>query len=45
MNESDRIKDDIEKRFNVTIEHEEEYITVRSENFVYNGNLVIGEDV
>jgi len=42
---SDKIKDDIEKQFNVTIEHEEECIIVRSENFVYNGNLVIGEDV
>jgi len=45
MNESDKIKDNIEKQFSVTIEHEEECIIVRSENFVYNGNLVIEEDI
>ena len=40
---TDEIKDNIEKQFNVFIEHEEEMITVRNENFVYDGDLVIEE--
>ena len=44
MESSDKIKDNIEKQFNVFIEHEEEMITVRNEYFVYDGNLVVEEE-
>ena len=44
MEGSDEIGNDIEKQFNVLVEHEEELITIRNENFVYDGDIVIREE-
>ena len=44
MKGSDNIRDNIEKQFNVFVEHEEEMIIVRNEYFIYDGDLVIGEE-
>jgi len=40
---TDKIRNEIERQFEVFIEHEEEMIIVRNENFVYDGNLIIEE--
>ena len=40
----DEIGNNIERRFNVLVEHEEELIIVRNENFVYDGDIVIEEE-
>ena len=40
----DEIGNNIERRFNVLVEHEEELITVRNENFVYDRDIVIEEE-
>jgi len=44
IDSSDEIRNEIEKQFNVSIEHEEEMITVRNENFVYDGVMIIEEE-
>ncbi len=41
---TDKIRNEIERRFEVFIEHEEELITVRNGNFIYDGNLIIEEE-
>lgn len=43
MNGTDGIKGEIENRYNLFIEHEEEMITVRNEYFVYDGIIVVEE--
>ena len=44
IEESDKIRNKIEKEFDVFIEHEGEVITVKNENFVYDGDLIVVED-
>jgi len=41
---TDAIRNEIERQFEVFVEHEEEMIVVRTENFVYDGNLIIEEE-
>jgi len=40
---TDKIRNEIERQFEVFVEHEEELITVRNGNFVYDGKLTIEE--
>ena len=40
----DEIGNNIEKQFNVLVEHNEEMIIVRNENFVYDGDVMIEEE-
>lgn len=42
---ADEIRSEMEKKFGVFIEHEEELITVRNEYFVYDGYSVIEEEL
>lgn len=40
----DEIGNKVERQFNVLIEHDEEMIIVRNENFVYDGDVIIEEE-
>lgn len=43
MNGTDEIRSEVENKFGIFIEHEEEMITVRNEYFVYDGIIVVEE--